>query len=210
MEFQGPTNDDLVNISALNRLFLGAYPEIEVCLQTAGGTRPTEAELARLAGVPFLLFSFRERDGDFWQQVLGDDRQLALMESTEAGDARGVELKVAGLSFLWQLVRRNPYAARLVCGATVDWCDLVARVTLVRLLQATALRTDLLRTRFPAEDNLWRRLLHSGISAQPEIRLAAHHSALQAMLARSRESERDRMAAAACNMKAPHRHSESR
>ena len=202
MEYEGLTNDDLANIHALNRSFLKA---VSGC--AAGGfgeiarRRLTDSQLTRLAGAPFLLFSFREQDDDYWRRVLEDDAQIDLIDSGNPRDVKIGQLQVAGLSFLWQLVRRNPYAARIVSGAPVGWCDRLAGLTLVGLLQKAATRGDLLRMRFPEEAAVWRRLLENGTGSRRQARLASHHSALQALLTGAPESQYDRLSAAACRIR---------
>lgn len=202
MEYQGPTTDDLANIHALNRLFLRAIAGSAAnAFDNLAGRRLTDSQLSRLAGVPFLLFSFRERDDDYWQRVLADDPQIDLIDSGNPLDEPIGQLQVAGLSFLWQLARRNPYAARVVSGAPVSWCERVAALTLVSFLQKAATRGDLLRMRFSDDDRVWRRLLHNGTSTQRQTRLASHHSALQSMLTRAPEPNYGRLSAAACRIR---------
>ncbi|MDH3305224.1 MAG: hypothetical protein OEM50_09610 [Gammaproteobacteria bacterium] len=202
MEYQGPTADDLVNIHALNRLFLRAISASAVNgIDGIADRRLTDSQLSRLAGAPFLLFSFRERDNDYWQRLLADDPQIDLIDSGDPLDEHFRELQVAGLSFLWQLVRRNPYAARVVSGAPVSWCERVGGLTLVSFLQKAATRPDLLRMRFADNDTVWRRLLQNGISTQRQTRLASHHSALQSMLTRTPEPNYGRLSAAACRIR---------
>jgi len=202
MEYEGLTNDDLANIHALNLSFL-----IAVSGSAAAGfgeiarRRHTDSQLTRLAGAPFLLFSFREQDDDYWRRVLEDDPQIDLIDSGNPRDEKIGQLKVAGLSFLWQLVRRNPYAARIVSGAPVGWCDRLSGLTLVDLLQKAAARGDLLRLRFPDEAAIWRRLLENGSGSRRQARLASHHSALQALLTRAPESHYNRLSAAACRIR---------
>lgn len=202
MEYQGPTTDDLANIHALNRLFLRAIAGSAAnAIGNLAGRRLTESQLSRLADVPFLLFSFREREDDYWQRVLADDPQIDLIDSGNPLDESIGQLQAAGLSFLWQLVRRNPYAARVVSGAPVSWCERVAALTLVSFLQKAATRGDLLRMRFSDDDKVWRRLLHNGTSTQRQTRLASHHSALQSMLTRAPEPNYGRLSAAACRIR---------
>ncbi len=201
MEYQGPTGDDLANISALNRLYL-SLPRDEPEGPASNGLKQlSDTERARLARVPFLLFSLREHDGAYWQPIFDPDAQLDLIDSACPPDGRMAPLQVAGLSFLWQLVRRNPYAARIVSGAPVTWCERLAGLTLVRLLQRAAGSGDLLRMRFPVDDVIWRRLLENGTSPRRNLRLAAHHCALQSMLARGQR--RPDLRAAACSMTTP-------
>ena len=202
MEYEGLTNDDLANIHALNRAFLIA---VSGCAAEGLGEiarrRLTDLQLTRLASAPFLLFSFREQDDDYWRRVLEDDSQIDLIDSGNPRDEKIGQLQVAGLSFLWQLVRRNPYAARIVSGAPVGWCDRLAGLTLVGLLQKAATRGDLLRMRFPDEAAIWRRLLENGSGSRRQARLASHHSALQALLTRAPESQYNRLSAAACRIR---------
>lgn len=203
MEYQGPTAGDLANIRALNRCFLeaiiGPRPE---CEDTLGADPLTETQVARLASAPFLLFSFRERDDDYWERALSDDAQLDLVDSVVSPDEQVREFQAAALAFLWQLVRRNPYAARLVCGATVSWCERLAEQTLIALLQKVATRRDLTRVRFHTRKGIWRRMLASSKSASHQARLASQHCALQAMLTRRNAERYERLPAAACNMAA--------
>lgn len=202
MEYEGLTRDDLANIHALNRSFLKAISgSAEEVFGVIARRRLTDSQLSRLAGVPFLLFSFREHDNDYWQRVLADSPQLDLIDSGNPPDENIAQLQVAGLGFLWQLVRRNPYAARIVSGASVSWCERIAGLTLVSLLQSAAPRGDLLRMRFPDEETVWRRLLKDGISSQHQTRLASHYSALQALLTRAPELRYSRVAAAACRIR---------
>ena len=202
MDYQGLTADDLRNINALNHRFLGAVsgsgPEVFSLIATR---RMNLRERARLAAAPFLLFSFREDDHDYWQRLLDEDPQADLIDSRERPDRLVRELQFAGLSFLWQLARRNPYAVRLLCGAPVSWSEQLSRPTLVRLLQRAAERHDLLSLRFANNDVVWRRLLGNGTSARKIDRRASHQFALQVMLARRREAQRDRLPAAACAMR---------
>ena len=202
MEYEGLTRDDLANIHALNRSFLKAISgSAAEAFGEIARRRLTDSQLSRLAGVPFLLFSFREHDNEYWQRVLADSPQLDLIDSGNPPDENIAQLQVAGLGFLWQLVRRNPYAARIVSGASVSWCERIAGLTLVSLLQSAAPRGDLLRMRFPDEETVWRRLLKDGISSKHQTRLASHYSALQALLTRAPELRYSRVAAAACRIR---------
>jgi len=204
MEYQGPTPDDLVNIEALNRSFLAAVSESDAAVFAGiAARRLTEKQRSWLASAPFLLFSLREQDSEYWQRILTDDPQIDLVKRCDSPDEKIGQLQVAGLGFLWQLIRRNPYAARIISGAPVSWCERLAGLTLVSVLQRAASRGDLLRIRFPDESNVWRRLLGHGISSRSQVRLTSHHSALQAMLTGGQESRYDKLSAAACNMQPP-------
>ena len=88
MEYQGPTPGDLANIHALNRFFLMAWPAPARDRFVVPGARGmTRSQLARLASAPFLLFSFREQDEDYWQRVLGDESQIDLIDSADPADS---------------------------------------------------------------------------------------------------------------------------
>src|SRR5690606_36651652 len=74
MHFQGPSAADLENIASLNRGFLGLLARnprrclAELREDLARSLRRlTPAQAERLAGAPFLLMSFRERDDRFWE-----------------------------------------------------------------------------------------------------------------------------------------------
>lgn len=204
MEYEGPTGDDLANITALNRAFLLAMSDSPTCGFGVIAERSlTDPQLSRLASAPFLLFSMREHDGEYWETVVENKPQIDLIHSPGAPDDTIRQLQMASLGFLWQLSRRNPYAARIVSGAPVSWCERLADLTLVTLLQFAATRNDLLSARFPDDDKLWRRLLRNGISARHRVRLTSHQCALQAMLTRQRGPTYSRVSAAACNMQRP-------
>lgn len=205
MEYRGPTPGDLANIHALNRFFLKCTFASGRSDRFAalGAHRLSDTQIARLASAPFLLFSFRERDDEFWRRALGDDVQMDLIDVATPADEKIQQLQVAGLGFLWQLARRKPYVARIVSGASVTWCERLGEQTLVRLLQRVAMRGDLTRIRFGDNKDIWRRLLSSGIGSGYQSRLASQHCALQAMLTHADSPSPRRLAAAARTVNAP-------
>jgi len=204
MDYKGPTEDDLANIRALNRYFLVAIAETSgEAFGELATRRLSDSQRARLAGAPFLLFSFREQDNNYWQHVLSDDPQIDLSESHDLPSDKVRHLQVAGLAFLWQLACRNPYVTRVVSGAPVSWCEQLAGSTLASLLDRAASRSDLLCARFADEDNIWRRLLGSGVHVQRSLRRTSHHCALQVLLTRVSEVHPDVVSAAACSMQDP-------
>ena len=204
MEYEGPTRDDLANIEALNRSFLDIVKKSSATgVGVIAERRLTDSELSRLASAPFLLFSLREHDGGYWERVLEMEPQIDLIQMPSSPDDNVRQLQMAGLGFLWQLSRRNPYVTRIVSGAPVGWCERMADLTLVTLLEVAAARNDLLSARFPDDDRLWRRLLGNGISTHHKVRLSSHQCALQAMLTRRREPDYNRVSAAACTMQRP-------
>ena len=199
MEFRGPSPGDFANITALNGLFLAtlsaspvdAAPQLS--LQAAG----------RLAEAPFLLFSLREHDAMLWERLLGGGGQLPLRDVAAADDSRLVELRIAAIGFLWQIARRNPFAARLVSAAPHAWCQDIGTRTLVHLVRAVSVADDVVTTRFAVPSPTWQRLLTEGTSSNPVIRRSAHLAALQQMLTRCDPARDGRLAAAACGMRDP-------
>jgi hypothetical protein len=202
MEFEGPTGDDLENIRALNRVYLEL-------LNNAGefarydSRRLSTGQIDCLAAAPFLLCSFREHDSACWDQLLGEDPQLPLQPVPSPASAALREVQIAGLGFLWQLARRNPYAARMNSGAPLSWCERMASVTLVHLLERTAARGDLMSLRLGDRPHIWRRLLNGSNSRAHDLRAAARCSALHALLTDRRSARYAPLAAAACKMPAP-------
>ncbi|MCK5326254.1 MAG: hypothetical protein KAJ57_09595, partial [Woeseiaceae bacterium] len=147
MEYQGPEPADLANVNALNRAFLdwlrvtgpaeslqsALPPDIRVAL--AGLDR---RQLERLARVPFLLLSLREYDDTRWRSLFADRRSMDLLRPLQPANEEAARLITAGLGFLWQLAKRNPYAARLVSGASLNWCEQLADCTLMELYMRVA------------------------------------------------------------------------
>lgn len=204
MEYEGPTRDDLANINALNQSFLVAMSDSPTSrFGVIAERRLTDSELSRLASAPFLLFSLREYDSEYWEHILENEPQIDLLPAPRQPQENIRQLQVAGLGFLWQLSQRNPYAARIVSGAPVSWCERLADLTLVTLLHIAATRDDILSARFSDDDRIWRRLLGHGISPRYKIRLTSHQCALQAMLTRQREPHYDGVSVAACSMRKP-------
>ncbi len=206
MDYQGLTATDLANIRALNRCFLKVAAGLESHdIGDVAGRRLTRMQLRRLAATPFLLFSFREHDSDYWIRLLDPDPQIdfGLDADPPADDVR--QLQIAGLGFLWQLSCRNPYAARVVSGAPLSWCERLAAMTLVDLLSRVAIRGDLITRRFMSRDSVWRRLLVGGVSSMPQLRTTSQLCALQVLLTSSQHERRSRVPAAACSLSAPAR-----
>lgn len=204
MDYKGPTADDLANVNALNGAFLRVLDRVEgVVIHGLSRPRLTEPQMQRLAAAPFLLFSLREHDSEYWQHILRDDEQPDLFDGNRTPGDAVRELQLAGLGFLWQLSRRNPYAARIVCGAPSTWCERLADITLVSLLNRAAHRDDLLVARFPEQQKVWNRLLQSGVSSKRHLQLMSQHFALQAMLTRAQRARHDRVPAAACGLRTP-------
>jgi len=191
MTFEGPAPFDYRNVSALNRAYLSLLQADRRAQQSLRGLATTllrritslnRHQVERLSATPFLLLSFRERDDKLWARILSDDRGGDLFTPPVADDLD--RLVSAGLGFVWQLARQNPYTLRLICGASVHWCEQLAERTFLELLAAAAPYTDLLLLRRGYDAELWRQLLGNGISREADIRTAVHVCALQTVLTR--------------------------
>ena len=195
MDYQGLVADDVNNVRALNRAWLW--------LDVDGTGRfdvLDDARRERLADAPFLLFTLRECDAALWSVLLADQPQRDLFAPCPSAGQR--ELQLACLAWLWELARRNPYVARIVAGAPLQWCERIAAYPLVRLLRHPA-DADLLRPRFGVDSPMYRRLLLRGGSALRVARAATQVAAMQAMLTTSDFAQYGRLPAAACRMKPP-------
>ena len=210
MDFQGPTLADYENVRSLNFAFLRLLQNGSECARYLEGL-PQELgrrlrclghrEMQQLAATPFLLFSFRERDDGFWQKILTDDRTRDLFAlRLKATDDVG-RLVSAGLGFVWQLAHRNPFAARLLCGASTHWCEQITERTIFHILAVAGHRSDLLVLRAQHDAEIWQKLLDNGLSNETETRHAAHISALQTIL--TRQPAPAAWSAAACASRNP-------
>lgn len=212
MNYSGPQTVDFSEVQTLNLAtleLLRAEQQGDAFRQgLSRRLRPlvlalTDLQITRLGAAPFLLLSLREQDEVYWQRLLADDprRDLFTPKRSTSGDSQ--RLQSAAIGFLWQLARRNPYAARLVCGASLAWCEQLAGLSLFELLRWTADRDDLLQLRLADNEHFWIRLLGPGLSSDTSIRRAAHLCALQTTLADAVEAQGQRLSAAACSAPAP-------
>ncbi len=190
-DFPGPSPDDYSNVLALNTAFIEATSDLK------GPQR------GRLAAAPFLLFSFRENDLQWWTSVLADSHQGDLMATALVSPAHLRGIQTAGLSFLWHLALRNPYAARIISGASVSWCEKITSLPLVTLLNRISSCPDLMVSRLETPTAIGERLLDSGTSSRRKIRKSSHFSAWQTLLTRTGAERSSRLPAAACRMNAP-------
>ena len=190
-EFPGPSPDDYANVLALNTAFIKATSELK------GPQR------GRLAAAPFLLFSLREDDSPWWAGVLADQRQGDLMAAAEHESPELRRIQTAAISFLWQLARRNPYAARIISGASISWCDMITVLPLVTLLNRIGGRGDLMVSRLDTPVALGKRLLGNGTSSRLKVRRSSQLTALHTLLTRSDSDNYTQLSAAACSMSGP-------
>ena len=114
-----------------------------------------------------------------------------------------LQLTAAGLGFLWELSRRNAYAARLVSGASLNWCEQVAESSPVQLMRFVSQEPHILTLRMATKTSFWCKLLGAGISEEDEVRSAAQLCALQSILTKQPREAYARLPAAACRMPAP-------
>lgn len=190
-EYPGPSRDDYTNVQALNTAFLNQSHDLK------------GPQKGRLAAAPFLLFSLRENDLDWWETALADHSQLQLDEPSAQGRFTDHGLQSASISFLWQLARRNPYAARIISGASVQWCEQLTGLPLVTVLERVATRGDLMASRLGGQNTVSAQLLDQGVSSSRNIRRSSHFVALQFLLTMSRSERHLRLPAAACRMTPP-------
>lgn len=190
-EYRGPTADDYANVLALNIAFVGATLELK------GPQR------GRLAAAPFLLFSLRENDPDWWHLVLADHRQADLLSPNEPLNAELRGIQTAAMSFLWHLSRRNPYAVRIISGAPASWCERIIELPLVTLLDRLGARGDLMVSRIEASAESDGRLLAHGTSSTRQVRRASQLTVFQELLTRAGLDDYTQLSTAACSMSGP-------
>ncbi len=199
MSYEGLHLDDLANVRALNAAWLELSRKD---VPHSGHLTPRRRQ--RLAGTPFLLFSLQEGNDSLWVRLLNDDRQRDLLARTRQQEVALLALQATSLAFLWELSRRNPYVARLVSLAPLNWCEFIAAQTLHHV-QASVANAMLIRPRFEPGSRQYRRLLLSGGSSLREARCSAQIAAMQALLTRGDIAQQGRLAAAACRMTGPAR-----
>lgn len=198
-DYRAPDANDYKNVLALNVAFLEATSTLK------GPQR------GRLAMAPFLLFSLRENELNWWERALADQVQEDFLSPTpnptprQNHDLR--QIQNSAVSFLSGVARRRPYVARIVSGATMAWCEKVRDVPLLTLLDRVATRDDLLVSRIDPSTASGSRLLTNGTSSNRELRRYSHLCVLQSLLTSSHSFERLPLAAAARDLTGPVRSS---
>jgi hypothetical protein len=190
-EYRGPGVDDYANVLALNTAFIAATTNLK------GPQR------GRLAAAPFLLLSLRENESAWWEEALTDRVQADFLAPAEQSDPELRRIQTAAMSFLWHLSRRNPYAVRSISGAPITWCDKIADLPLVTLLNRLRGRADLMKSRIESPAEGADRLLSHGTSSARQVRHASHLTVLQEMLTRNGQDKNVKLPAAACSMSRP-------
>ncbi len=210
MGFEGPDVGDYENVVVLNQAWLALLQSDSSVVRGLGKlpedlrqrmTNLSERQIARLAKTPFLLFSFRENEDAHWTRALDADRDLFAVNLSVEADT----LMSAGLGFTWQLARKNPYALRLVCGATLSWSERIAELTFLELLHAARSMGDLPVIRYGQQRDLWRKLLDGGVSGQELCCHATQLTALQSVLTQSSSDNQQTWPLAARSVRAPGR-----
>ncbi len=199
MPFAGPEPADLANVRALNQSFVdlirsrrarcGSHGERIASLD---GRRSK-----RLAGCPFLLYSLSEHDAARWERGFEGAGQEDLVDALARPGDELARLGLVTLGFLWQFARRRPYAARVVSGAPLEWCEKLADSTLVGASRFVANEPGLIDLRLADDDAFWRKLLVAGTSHERDVRDAAQLSALHTLLTRTADDVNLRLPVAA-------------
>ena len=209
MHYHGPDRADLANVFVLNSAFIAWQRTRPLESARDSGGLPgicdrlaalNLAQRERLARTPFLLMSLAEDDEARWQSFFTEQQTRDLLQCVQVRDEVAARLTAAGLGFLWQLAQRNPYAARLVSGASLAWCEQLARCTLMDLFTRTLEDQTLLAPRMAGEAGLWDKLLTAGVSNRRHLRLAARVGALQTVLTNAPVRPYRALAAAASRM----------
>ncbi|MEM9208651.1 MAG: hypothetical protein AAGA61_05360 [Pseudomonadota bacterium] len=211
MLYTGPQPIDLQEISALNRAFIRLLGQAAEAASLLAGLPPdlaariaamTVEEQLYVASSPFLVFSLRERDDDYWESLCAGDASYDLLTGATAVSPERSNLVSAALGFAWQLARRNPYTLRLICGATLHWCERLADQPLTAVIHRAASRNDILELRAQSDHQLWRRLM-SALDSDQNVRAAVRLSTLQSLLIQPAPPGAARMKSAACRQRVP-------
>jgi hypothetical protein len=210
MDFQGPEPADLAHVHSLNSAFLtvAARGDQRLLAQLPSDTARYLVSIepldrARLARSPFLLYSLNEHDDARWERMFDGQLTDDLLDTATKPHGEEAQLVSATLGFLWQFARRNAYAARVISGASLHWCERIADITLIELFRFAAVSGDLLSFRQADSVAFWRRLLCAGTSPEVGVRSAAKIAALQTVLTSSHWRQAQSSRAAACTMPIP-------
>ncbi len=170
----------LRDVSALNRRFVAVFVDA-----ATHGAFAADAELVRRLSTRLT----RSRTG--WPECPFLLYRLVLVD--EAADATRLDpvdpgvaaLVTVSLSFVWQLAREHPPAARAVAGADAEWCDALAAMDIAQLSLLAGQVT--LRPRLVDVPGFWQDLARRrGISPLQRASLGA--TGMQLILARARRA----------------------
>ena len=212
MAFDGPRAADYENVLTLNQAYLEVLQRdppshaglAHLTPELFGSiTQLSSREVRHLSAAPFLLLSFREYDERYWGRILECDGDRDLFASSGSDDLD--TLVSAGLGFVWQLARENPFAVRLFCGASLYWCEQIAEQTFYGLLSSVMAQGGAPHLRHAHDRELWSKLLSAGVDQRMSIRSAAQLSAMQTILTRPDLTQQHEFARAARNTDWPSR-----
>ncbi len=200
MHYQSPEPADLNDVFALNRAWLAALDDAD-CDMTAERDRClaglTAAQRERLAAVPLLLLSFHEADNSRWLDLFDSVGRADLFATSEARGDGAARVGAAGIAYLWQLARRNPYVARIVCGAPLSWCERLASCALAELIAIVMRQPDMPALRFRDDAAMWDKLRTAAAGHDRASRRAAQLCCVHRALTRRQErAERQQRTAA--------------
>lgn len=211
MEYKGPETTDLRDACALNTAFLEYLSgnngeqmrrELPASLRSVVAALSSR-QIERLAAVPFLLMSLSESDDTYWDRLMLERPVRDLFTPSHSAADPLAQIASAALAFLWQLARKNPYAVRLICGASLNWCEQLAASTLLHVLQRANDDQRVVQPRLAADSVFWHRLLGAGLSSESGVRRASHLSALQTVLTPVVGTSNHRFRSAACFSSVP-------
>lgn len=209
MDYPAPDPADLSEVHALNRAFLdyataGAAPLMTELPPTArerlAACDPRGRE--RVSRCPFLLFSISEDDEQLWERCFAGERQHDLLASPARPGEAEVQVACAALGLVWQLARRDPYAARVLCGASLEWCERIADAALMDLVRFAATRRELLHFRQAGDAAFWSQLAKAASDVR-QVRRTARIACLQRLLTGIDVRRFERLRTAACAMPTP-------
>jgi len=212
MDYPSPSATDFNEVSVLNAAFLALLKDdraAEILLaglaaDVAGKLAAlTQAESQRLSSAPFFLFSLRETDDQYWDEVQSDGATYSLFAASGVGAIDGNRLVSASLGYIWQMAQHNPYTLRLICCASLYWCERIGDQPLMHVISRATCRDDLLELRAGTKPAVWRRLLDGGLSRRDEVRRATQYSVLQALLMVSPARQEVAWRSAACKTRVP-------
>ena len=211
MEYTGPETVDLRDVCALNAAFLeylSSNNGVQLRRELPASLRPvvvalSSRQIERLAAVLFLLLSLSESDDTYWDRLMPERPARDLFTPSHSAADPLAQIASAALAFLWQLARKNPYAVRLICGASLNWCEQLAASTLLHVLQRAIDDQRVVLPRLAADSVFWHRLLGAGLSSESGVRRASHLSALQTVLTPVVVTTNHRFRSAACYSSVP-------
>ena len=212
MDYPSPNAADFNEVTVLNTAFLALLKDDRAAAVLLAGLSAdtagklsglTETQSQRLASAPFLLFSLREADDQYWDEVQSDGASYSLFAASGVGSIDGNRLVSASLGYIWQMAQRNPYTLRLICCASLYWCERISDQPLMHVISRATGRDDLLELRAGTESGVWRRLLDSGLSRRNDVWLATQYSVLQALLMVSPAKRDTAWKSAACRTRVP-------